>query len=73
MNEKAADLGMTSTTSFANPNGLDAAGHFSSARDLIKLGRAALEYPESSWVTRIKHDHLRHRPGGDHRVTNHQP
>ena len=33
MNEKAAALGMAHT-SFANPNGLDADGHYSTARDM---------------------------------------
>lgn len=42
MNEKAAELGMVDTH-FANPNGLDAEGHYSSAYDLALLGRAVLE------------------------------
>lgn len=42
MNETAARLGMTHT-SFANPNGLDAEGHCSSARDMAILARACLE------------------------------
>ena len=42
MNRKAAELGMTGT-SFANPNGLDQEGHYSTARDMAKLARAALE------------------------------
>jgi D-alanyl-D-alanine carboxypeptidase (penicillin-binding protein 5/6) len=42
MNERAQELGMDSTT-FRNPHGLDAAGHLSTARDLITLGRAAIE------------------------------
>ena len=39
MNEKARALGMTDT-GFANPNGLDAEGHRSSARDMAILARA---------------------------------
>lgn len=41
MNERAADLGMTSTT-FRNSTGLPAAGHLSTARDLAALSRAIL-------------------------------
>lgn len=36
MNEKAAELGLADTA-FANPHGLDAEGHYSTARDLAKL------------------------------------
>ena len=42
MNEKAAELGMTGT-SFANPNGLDADGHYSTALDMARLACAAME------------------------------
>ena len=42
MNEKAGDLGMTAS-SFANPNGLDAEGHYSTARDMARLACAAVE------------------------------
>ena len=44
MNETAAELGMTNS-SFANPNGLDAEGHYSTALDMAKLGRAAAADP----------------------------
>ena len=44
MNEKAAALGMA-RTSFANPNGLDADGHYSTARDMAVLAAAAVENP----------------------------
>jgi len=44
MNEKAAELGL-SDTHFANPHGLDAPGHFSSARDTTVLIRYALGVP----------------------------
>ena len=44
MNEKAAALGMAHT-SFANPNGLDADGHYSTARDMAVLAAAAVETP----------------------------
>ena len=42
MNETAAELGMTNS-SFANPNGLDAEGHYSTARDMALLACAAME------------------------------
>ena len=41
MNETARELGMDAT-SFANPNGLDAEGHYSTARDMAKLACAAV-------------------------------
>ncbi|MCI9157267.1 MAG: D-alanyl-D-alanine carboxypeptidase, partial [Lawsonibacter sp.] len=42
MNVKARELGMADT-SFANPNGLDAEGHYSTAWDMAILARACLE------------------------------
>ena len=42
MNDKTRALGMTSSA-FQNPNGLDAEGHYSTARDMAKLACAALE------------------------------
>lgn len=42
MNEKAKALGMMDT-SFANPNGLDDAQHYSTAMDMAKLACAAVE------------------------------
>jgi D-alanyl-D-alanine carboxypeptidase len=54
MNRRAAELGMEST-SFANPHGLDAEGHFSSARDLARLGAAAVDNPRLTRATRIKY------------------
>lgn len=44
MNDKAVELGLTGT-SFANPNGLDAEGHHSTALDMAKLACAAMENP----------------------------
>lgn len=43
MNRKARDLGMTGTT-FKNPNGLPAAGQFTTARDLTKLAVSYLRH-----------------------------
>ena len=42
MNETAKELGLTST-SFANPNGLDAQDHYSTARDMAALACAAMK------------------------------
>ena len=42
MNATAKELGLSST-SFANPNGLDAKTHYSTARDMAKLACAAME------------------------------
>jgi D-alanyl-D-alanine carboxypeptidase len=53
MNQRAADLGLTHT-SFANPHGLDAPGHYSSARDLLELARLAMANEDFSEVVRAK-------------------
>lgn len=42
MNEKAAEIGMENS-SFVTPNGLDAEGHYSTARDMARLACAAVE------------------------------
>ena len=44
MNERAVELGLAQTT-FANPHGLDAENHLSSAADILTLTRRNLEYP----------------------------
>ena len=44
MNKKAAELGATSSH-FTNPHGLDAPGHYSTARDLAVIGRAVMADP----------------------------
>ena len=44
MNARARQLGLTDTR-FENPDGLDAPGHFSSARDVTKLARVAMRKP----------------------------
>ena len=53
MNEKARELGMGSTR-FANPNGLDEDGHYSTARDLLTMTLASLEYPDIQRMARIR-------------------
>ena len=44
MNDKARQLGMNNSH-FANPNGLDAPGHYSTARDMAVLAAYAMENP----------------------------
>ncbi len=44
MNRKAAELGL-SNTQFQNPHGLDAEGHYTTARELAKIMMCALENP----------------------------
>jgi len=45
MNAKAVSLGLTQTH-YANPHGLDAPGHHSSAADIASLSRIAMRQPE---------------------------
>lgn len=54
MNDKAEALGMTDTH-FANPHGLDAKGHYTTAADLGVLARYAMTKPEFRRVVGIKH------------------
>mgnify|MGYP002397731237 FL=1 len=44
MNARARSLGLT-RTHYANPHGLDAPGHYSTVRDMVRLGRALMRYP----------------------------
>jgi D-alanyl-D-alanine carboxypeptidase (penicillin-binding protein 5/6) len=44
MNAKASEMGLKNTH-FEDPAGLDAEGHYSSARDLAAITRAAMGYP----------------------------
>lgn len=53
MNARARDLGLLET-SFANPHGLDAPGHHSSARDLLTLARFAMEQPLFAELARTR-------------------
>ena len=45
MNARAAELGMTHTR-FVNACGLDAEGHYSSARDVAVMSLALLRHPK---------------------------
>lgn len=67
MNDKAAELGLEHT-SFANPHGLDAPGHYSSAADLLTMARAAMENPEFADMVGATKVALRDAPDGTRRV-----
>jgi D-alanyl-D-alanine carboxypeptidase (penicillin-binding protein 5/6) len=53
MNRRAEQLGLENTR-FVNPSGVDAQGHYSSARDLMDLGRAVMAHPELARIMRLK-------------------
>jgi D-alanyl-D-alanine carboxypeptidase (penicillin-binding protein 5/6) len=53
MNAKARALGLHDTH-FTNPDGLDAAGHYSSARDVTRLARVAMRSPVVRAIVRTK-------------------
>jgi serine-type D-Ala-D-Ala carboxypeptidase (penicillin-binding protein 5/6) len=54
MNTKAAEIGMTDTH-FTNPDGLPTPGEYTTAADMVKLGRALLEtYPDALQYTSTK-------------------
>lgn len=57
MNEKAKELGLTNTK-FANPHGLDAENHYSSARDMSKLAKELLKHKDILKFTSIYEDYL---------------
>jgi serine-type D-Ala-D-Ala carboxypeptidase (penicillin-binding protein 5/6) len=67
MNERAAELGLENT-SFANPHGLDAADHYSSAADLLALSLVAMENPEFARYAESRKIAIRDSPTGIRRV-----
>ena len=58
MNNRAQELGMINTH-FVNTNGLDADGHYSSARDISIMSRELLKHPKIFDYTTIWMDSLR--------------
>ena len=66
MNKKAADLGMTNTH-FVNACGLDADGHYSSARDISVMAQELMKHNEIFNYTTIWVDYLR---GGETQLAN---
>ena len=67
MNSRAQELGLENT-SFANPHGMDAAGHYSSARDLLTLSRLAMAIPLFVEVVRARAMVIPDDPDGNARV-----
>ena len=65
MNDKARILGLTGTH-FENPNGLDAPGHYSTARDLAVLAAYAMKNPIFAKTVSAKSVRV-----GDRYLTNH--
>ncbi|HEY7195676.1 MAG TPA: D-alanyl-D-alanine carboxypeptidase family protein [Gaiellaceae bacterium] len=57
MNARARAMGL-SNTHFANPDGLDAPGHYSSARDILALARAAMTKPIVRGLVRMRTAHI---------------
>jgi len=53
MNAKAKELGMHHSR-FENPHGLDDPGHYTTARDMAVLTRAALEHPVFARLVRAR-------------------
>lgn len=53
MNEKAREIGAFET-SFANPHGLDAEGHYTTAYDLAKITRYALQNPVFNMIVKTR-------------------
>jgi len=69
MKARAAELGMADS-SFANPNGLDNAEHYSTANDLVTLTVASLDYPVIQQIARIKTIKMPADPTGKTRQVN---
>lgn len=65
MNEKAAELGL-SDSSFKNPHGLDADGHYSTASDMAVITRVAMENEQFAEITGCKNINI-----GELTFTNH--
>ncbi len=55
MNERARQLGLTDTR-FVRPDGLDVPGHVSSARDVTRLARIAMQQPVVRQIVRRRSD-----------------
>jgi len=67
MNDRADEMGLEAT-SFANPHGMDAPGHYSSARDLLVMAREAMTHPEFEDVVRSRVIVMTPAPDGTQRV-----
>ena len=67
MNTKAEALGLQNT-SFANPHGLDAPNHYTSARDLLAIARAALAWPTFEELVKAPEVPFPRGPRGENRA-----
>ncbi|MEA1903194.1 MAG: D-alanyl-D-alanine carboxypeptidase family protein [Actinomycetota bacterium] len=67
MNERAQELGLTET-SFANPHGLDAPEHHSSANDLLELARVAMSHQGLADIVRSRIVVFPDAPDGTKRI-----
>jgi D-alanyl-D-alanine carboxypeptidase (penicillin-binding protein 5/6) len=69
MNRRAAELGLADTH-YANPHGLDAPGHYTSAADLAKLARIALRNPTFAQIVATQQKTVKGRATYDLHSTN---
>lgn len=70
MNEKAAELGLTSSR-FTNPHGLEEKGHYQSALDLANLTRYAMEDPRFAAIVALPEETIpREGYEGGYRIDN---
>ena len=67
MNQRADQLGLLNT-SFANPHGLDAPNHYSTARDMLELAREAMSHQEFRDIVRSRIVVFPEAPDGTQRV-----
>lgn len=67
MNQRARELGLRQT-SFANPHGLDAPGHFTTARELLELTLVAMQNPVFAELVHTRTAVLPPAPDGTERV-----
>ena len=67
MNDKATELELENTR-FVNPHGLDAPGHFSSARDLLTTARYGMDNPDFATIVRTTTYDMPVAPDGTARI-----
>lgn len=62
MNKRAQELGLSNTV-FKNPHGLDAEGHYSSARDMSRIASELIKHEKILEFTSIYEDYLKKNDG----------
>lgn len=67
MNQRAAEMGLANTR-FANPHGLDAPDHYSTASDMLELAREAMSHQEFRDIVRSRMVVFPEAPDGTSRV-----